>query len=497
MNKTVLCIIDGLGINDETKGNAVHAANMTNLNTAIKRFQSTKLAASGHEVGLADPNDMGNSEVGHNAIGAGKRIKQGLALLNDSFASGEIFKTKTWQDLSMNAQMQNRKLNIIMLLSDGRTHSDIAHLHIVLKECKKHNIPVAIHALADGRDVAPKSVLGYIKELEDNLATLCGRGIAFMDRYESSPKILRTGFDLVVNGLGQSGLTVLEEYEKNPSMTDESLPPMVINPNLLIKNGDSVLLLNYRGDRAVQTCAMFESGKYLNEKEFSQINECIFAGLLQYDAELKIPKSYLCPPPKIENGLTWWLCKHNVKQLTVAETVKFGHITYFFNGNRALPFDKNLETWIEVPSHSVGTEFNKVPQMKAREITDIVLDNLDQFDFLKLNYSNPDMVGHTTDFDATVKACKVVDECIGKLINSCKEKNINLVITADHGNAEEMLLPDGSPRSSHTNNPVPLVIISPNNLKIKDGEFGLTNIAATICKLLDIPVYKDFNKALI
>ena len=494
LNKTVLCIVDCIGVNPETYGNAMAAAGMPNLNKALAEFPSTNLVASGHEVGLADATDAGNSEVGHNAIGAGRRIKQGLALLNDLFASGEIFKTDTWTKLSANAK--NKRLHVIVLLSNGRIHSDIAHLKRVLEQCDKENIPVAVHALADGRDVATQSVLSFMKGLEDKIATLAGRGIAFMDRYESNPEILRTGFSLVVEGKGNPGLVVQEEYKKNPTMTDEGLPPMVLNPELLIQNGDSVLLLNYRGDRAVQTCAMFENGKYLTPEQYSKIDKCLFAGALQYDTELGIPKNYLCPPPKIENGLTWWLCKHGVRQFTVTETVKFGHLTYFFNGNRSLPFDEKLEKWQELKSDNVGVAFNTKPAMKAREITQAVIKNLNDFDFIKLNLANPDMVGHTADFDATVEACRVVDECIGKLIQACKQEGVNLVITADHGNAEEMLDKNGKPRSSHTNNPVPFVVLpfAGGQVQLKAGTWGLTNIATGVCKLLGLAPFDGFNE---
>ena len=510
--KTVLCIVDGLGINKNRAGNAAQAADMTNLWTAFRNFPSTTLVASGPEVGLVDPKDAGNSEVGHNAIGSGQRIKQGLSLLNDAFESGDIFTSQTWKDLVRNAA--SSKLNIITLLSDGRVHSDIEHLLRVLDRCRDEGLTVSIHALADGRDVPPQSVLKYMdrvntfiaeNKVNAKIATLAGRGTLFMDRYESNLRTMTDAFDVCVGGRAKVSTdihtTITDVYNANPNITDESLPPFILDPAGLIQNGDSVLLLNYRGDRAIQTCAMFDFGRYLCPGDFSKIDKCYFAGILQYDSDLGIPKNFLCPPPRIENTLTGWLCNHNVRQFTVTETVKFGHMTYFFNGNRAMPIDKKLETWHEIKSDELGTAFNRAPAMKAPEITEVAINAIksNQYDFIKLNLANPDMVGHTGDFDATVAACRVVDECLDRLIKTCIETNTTLIITSDHGNAEEMTDEKGGPKTSHTNNPVPLVIITAGGappVKIKDGIFGLTNLAATICILLGLPQSPHFREGL-
>jgi len=278
---------------------------------------------------------------------------------------------------------------------------------------------------------------------------------------------------------------------------------MILQPDWCLKNGDSVLLLNYRGDRAVQMCKMFEAGAYIDKKLYAEIENCVFAGALQYDAELGIPKQYLCPPPEIKNTLTEWLCAHNVRQYTVAEGVKFGHVTYFFNGNRSAPIDENLETWNRIPSDQhLGTAFNLAPEMKAEQVTDHAIAAIEcgRYDFIKLNLANPDMVGHTADLAATKIACKVVDECLWRLIDICKRKDVNVIILSDHGNAEEMLDKNGKPRSSHTNNLVPCVIIQGTGNKeqgIGNGKYGLTNVAATVCKLLGVPICKTFNASII
>jgi len=510
IQKTVLCIIDGLGENPSDSGNAVKAANMKNLEYARANFPSTLIKASGPEVGLVDVKDPGNSEVGHNAIGSGQYIKQGLALLNDQFESGDIWNSKTWLELSANAK--KTKLNVFVLLSDGRLHSDIAHLFKLLDKCATEKITVAIHALLDGRDVPTQSAMHYIDltnahikkcGVDAVIATVAGRSVLVMDRYETDTTLLSNTVETCVRGSGLfSGnieRAIQEEYKKRPSMTDETLPAFILDEHYLIDNGDSVLLLNYRGDRAVQLCKMFEEGKYLTPEQYKEIDKCFFAGALQYDAELNLPKNFLCPPPNIQNTLSEWLCKHNVRQYSVTETVKFGHLTYFFNGNKAQPFDPSLEVWKEYKSDVLANMYNQAPEMQSLKITDDAIKNLGNFDFIKLNLPNPDMVGHTGDFNATVVGCKTVDKCLGKLIEACKSTKANLIITSDHGSAEFMQYPDGKPMSSHTNSPVPFIVLpfAGTPVKIKDGEYGLTNIAATVCDLLGIPISPHFNPSLV
>lgn len=511
MNKTVLCIIDGLGVNFSDFGNAVAAAKMKNLERVMREFPSCVLKASGGEVGLVDEKDAGNSEIGHNAIGAGQYVKQGLALVNNAFQSGTVYKNDVWRDIVDNAKQDGKKLNVIVLLSDGRLHSDIEHLFKLLEQCKNERVKVAIHALADGRDVATQSVGKYLQMTRDKIkqvgadakiATVAGRGVLFMDRYKSNVGMMKKSIEVCVLGKGESngnvGDFIKRFYNDNQKATDETLRPFVLEPKWLIQNGDSVLLLNYRGDRAVQTCEMFEHGEYLPEDLWKRIDKCLFAGVMQYDAEIGLPKRFLVQPPAIKNGLTEWLCKYGVRQFSVTETVKFGHLTYFFNGNRALPVDKNLETWHEIKSDVI--DFNKRPEMKANEICDAVIKAIesDNFDFIKLNFPNPDMVGHTGDFDATVSACRVVDDCLGNLIKCCEKHRVNFVVTSDHGNAEEMLYADGRPRSSHTNNLVPFVVLGfgGNVLGEAVGGMGLTNIAASLCALLGVPISEKFNPKL-
>ena len=503
VNKTVLCVMDGLGYRESSDGNAVKAAGMMNLRVAATNNLATLIQASGHEVGLDSPKDAGNSEVGHNAMGAGVTIKQGLALLNDAFASGKIFESAAWQKISTYP-----KLNIICLLSNGRVHSDINHLQQVLKQCEKQNLPVSVFAITDGRDVSPRSAATFIEQVPQ-ISVIGGRGQFFMDRYQAQTEMLVKAFDVCVAGKApviSDWRAYLDDfYQKNPGLSDEQLPPAILDANNLIKNGEAVLLLNYRGDRAVETARMFDCGDYLTQEQYAQIKDCYFAGILQYDAELGLPKNYLCEPPVINDTLTAHLCQHGVRQFTVTETVKFGHMTYFFNGNKSAPLDAQLEKWVELPSDKLNNLYDQAPRMQAMPIINQLIQAIESgdYDFLKCNLPNPDMVGHTGNFDATVTACRTVDAAVGMLYQVCRNNNVNFIITADHGNAEEMLDANGKPKTAHTNNLVPCIICpfaEPKKWALsnaKPGTFGLTNLAATLCDLLNVPANTKFNPSMI
>ncbi|MCM1404175.1 MAG: 2,3-bisphosphoglycerate-independent phosphoglycerate mutase [Prevotella sp.] len=502
LRRTVLCVMDGLGYSARTDGNAVVAAGMPHLTAAQNQHLSTLIQASGHEVGLDSAKDAGNSEVGHNAMGAGVTIKQGLSLLNEAFATGKIFESVVWQKISTYP-----KLNIIILCSNGRVHSNIEHLFQVIQQCEKQNLPFSVIAITDGRDVSPRSAAEFLAQVP-HLSVIGGRGQIFMDRYQSQTEMLTKAFAVCVEGQApvvSDWRAYLDEfYRANPTLSDEQIPPVIVDPANLIHDGEAILLLNYRGDRAVETARMFDHGDYITPQQFAQIKNCFFAGILQYDAELNLPQNYLCEPPVINHTLTAWLCQHGVRQYTVTETVKFGHMTYFFNGNKSAPLDPKLETWLEIPSDKLNNLYDKAPQMKAVEITDKLLENIESgnFDFLKCNLPNPDMVGHTGNFDAAVTACRTVDDCVGRLYAACQKHHVNLIITADHGNAEEMTDANGKVKTSHTNNLVPCVIcpFATPTATLADttaGKFGLTNLAATICDLLGLPADPHFNPSMI
>ena len=499
---TVLCVMDGLGYLEQSAGNAAKAAGMTNLTHAAYRHLATLIKASGHEVGLDSAKDAGNSEVGHNAMGAGATIKQGLSLLNDAFATGQIFQSPVWQTISTYP-----KLNLIILLSNGRVHSNIEHLQQVLKQCEKQHLPTSVFAITDGRDVSPRSAAEFIAAVP-NVTVIGGRGQIFMDRYQAQTEMLTRAFEVCVAGQAPvitDWRAYLDDfYAKNPTLTDEQIPPAILNPQGLIKNGEAVLLLNYRGDRAVETARMFDRGDYLTPEQYAQIKDCYFAGILQYDAEQNLPAHYLCEPPVIDHTLTAWLCAHGVRQYTITETVKFGHMTYFFNGNKSAPLDSQLETWVELPSDKLNNLYDKAPKMQAEPITDQLVTAIasGKYDFLKCNLPNPDMVGHTGNFAAVVTACQTVDACVGRLLDACQKHGVNLIITADHGNAEEMLDANGKVKTAHTNNLVPCVICpfatpGVQLTSAEPGAYGLTNLAATVCTLLGLPADEHFNPSIV
>ena len=306
INRTVLCVMDGLGYSERTAGNAVVAAGMPNLTKAQSEHLSTLIRASGHEVGLDSAKDAGNSEVGHNAMGAGATIKQGLSLLNDAFATGKIFESTVWQKIS-----SYPKLNIIILCSNGRVHSNIEHLFRVIEQCQKQNLPFSVIAITDGRDVSPRSAAEFLAQVP-NLSVIGGRGQIFMDRYQAQTEMLTKAFEVCVEGKAPvvtDWRAYLDEfYQANPTLSDEQVPPCIINADNLIKNGEAILLLNYRGDRAVETARMFDNGDYISAEQFAKIKDCYFAGILQYDAEMNLPANYLCEPPVINTTLTSWLC---------------------------------------------------------------------------------------------------------------------------------------------------------------------------------------------
>ncbi len=510
---TVLVIMDGIGYSTRAEGNAVYAANMKNHKKIIAEGASCLIEASGERVGL-QIGAYGNSEVGHNALGDGQHTKQSLALLNDQIATGEIFKMPTYLKLLKNAEKKGNKLNIIMLLSDGRNHSNIDHLFPFLKDINKYNknIKISIHALLDGRDVFGQSGYKYIKQTLDfisknkinaSISTVGGRGVILMDRYESNTAWVTNGFKAIVDGVGAATNNIEKSlndfYKNNPELTDQEFPPHILNKNGLIKNGDSVLLLNYRADRALEMCRMFDHGKYISAEDYKKIDKCFFAGILQYDAETDCPHNYISEPPKITNTLTEYLGDLGLKQYTVTEAVKYGHLTYYFNGNTTKKYHENLEVYKRFESDKVI--YSQKPKMQAKKITNCVVDAIKsgEYKFIKCNLANGDMVGHTGNFKAAVIACKEVDKCLGKIYKACKKYKTNLIVVADHGNADVMVDENGKIVSSHTANPVwfSAINFASSPFKLNEGEWDLTNVTASIATSLNIKPNKVWEKSII
>ena len=509
-----MVIMDGVGISSKKEGNAFLNANTPNLDYLMNNALYTTINAHGTYVGLPTDNDMGNSEVGHNAIGCGQIYSQGAKLCNEVIDSKELYNGQTWKDLV--DYCKNNTLHFIGLLSDGNVHSHINHLLSMLEQSKKEGIKnVRVHILLDGRDVDATSALTYVDILENKMNELNdesfnsmiasggGRMNITMDRYEANWSMVEKGWHTHVLGDARyfnSAKEAIETYRnENPGVIDQDLDSFVVvkdgKPVGTINDGDSVIFFNFRGDRAI------EISKAFDEETFDKFNrvkypKVYYAGMLEYDSELKIPKHYLTEPPKIKYTLTEELNKYGIREYAVSETQKYGHVTYFWNGNRIDKFNENLETYDKVDSDIIS--FDKAPKMKSYEITDKMIEAIksNKYDFLRLNYPNGDMVGHTGNYDATVISMEAVDDNIGRIMKAVKETDSILIVTADHGNCEEMFDEKGI-KTSHSLNKVPFIIYNDNSVKIKNGDFGLANIAATITTLLGIEKNPNWKESII
>lgn len=514
----VVVVMDGIGISDKTVGNAVYHGYTPYLDSLFNEYPNTLLKAHGLAVGLPSDDDMGNSEVGHNAIGSGQIYSQGAKLVNEAISSGKMFQGKAWQDVAENVKNNNSTLHFIGLFSDGNVHSHIDHLKAMLLKAKKEGIRKArIHVLLDGRDVGETSALLYIDPFEDflkeirntdfdvKIASGGGRMKVTMDRYEANWSIVETGWKTHVLGDGrqfESAHQAIETYRKEKNVIDQDLPPFVIaengKPVGTISDNDSVVFYNFRGDRAIEISRAFD------EENFSMFNrikypKVVYAGMLEYDGDLHIPGRYLVAPPEIRNTMGEYLAKAGISQLAISETQKYGHVTYFWNGNKSGKYSDKLETYIEVPSDIVP--FEERPWMKAVDITEKMIEQLrtGKYKFARVNFANGDMVGHTGNFLAARIAVETVDLCLKRLLPVIDELGGMAIITADHGNADEMFELDKKgnlqkdengrikAKTSHTLNKVPLILYDNTNkgsYSLKKGDFGLSNIAATAVNLL-------------
>ena len=519
----VLIIMDGVGIKAIETGNAVTGAKKPILDNCMKNYPMQKLKAHGTAVGLPSDGDMGNSEVGHNAIGAGQVYSQGAKLVSESLASKSMYQSEVWQSLVADAK-KGGTMHFIGLLSDGNVHSHIDHLLAMLDEAKEEGVAkVRIHILLDGRDVGETSALQYVDQLEAKLAELSddshdyriasggGRMVITMDRYGANWGMVEAGWKTHVLGEGRQFATAKEAIEtfrsEIPNVIDQDLPAFVIAENGApvgtIEDGDSVILYNFRGDRAQELTVAFESGADFDKFDRVRVPNVNYAGMLEYDGDLHIPKKFLVSPPVIRNTLGELLANKGIAQLAISETQKYGHVTYFFNGNRSSKFNDDLEEYIEIPSDIVP--FEQRPWMKSAEITDelVKLISENKYPFMRVNFPNGDMVGHTGVFESAVIGVESVDIALKRILPAIDAVGGMAIITADHGNAEEMyeLAKDGSPKAdkdgrikaktSHTLNPVPCIFYDNTENKDKyevvdSDSYGLANIAATIADLLGV-----------
>jgi len=528
----VVVVMDGYGIPKLDVGSAIAAARKPTLDRLFAEYPNIRLRAHGTAVGMPSDDDMGNSEVGHNAIGAGQVYSQGAALVANAIADGSIWQGQAWQQIVAGAQAGRGVIHFIGLLSDGNVHSHIDHLKAMVVQAKAEGIKtVRIHALLDGRDVPETSALDYVVPIEAFLAGLStdgfdariasggGRQAITMDRYDANWPMVEKGWKTHVLGQGpqfdNATAAVNGLRAKHPGTIDQDLPEFVIadngQPIGTIEDGDSVVFYNFRGDRAIEITRAFV------EQDFSRFNrvrtpQVTFAGMLQYDGDLQLPKRFLVTPPAIRDTSGEWFSKAGLTQFACSETQKFGHVTYFWNGNRSNKFEG--ETWQEVPSDVVP--FEQRPWMKSAEITDAMIAALQsgKYKLMRCNFANGDMVGHTGNFRAATMAVEAVDLALARLLPAIEAAGGVALITADHGNADEMyeldkktrqpsLNTDGTykAKTAHTLNPVPLILFD----KVTGGKLGLqqtataglSNIAATVANLAGLEKHAKWDESLL
>ncbi len=504
----VLVIMDGVGKGDGGSGDAVKVARTPTLDKLLATCPHTYLKAHGTAVGLPSDDDMGNSEVGHNALGCGQVYSQGAKLVGESIENGALFASQTWQRLTANA-LEGKALHFIGLLSDGNVHSNIHHLFALLRQAHAQGVKkVYCHILLDGRDVPATSALEYVDMLETVLAQLntpgCDYAIASgggrmqitMDRYEANWGMVEKGWRTHVQGQGRmfaSAREAIETYRAESGCIDQDLPAFVVARNGApvgrIANGDSVILYNFRGDRAQEISLAFDR-KDFDKFDRGDYTGVQFAGMLQYDGDLNIPEHYLVQPPVITNTLTEVLCAAGIHEYALSETQKYGHVTYFWNGNRSGKVDESLEVYEEIPSDVIP--FEQAPAMKSREITEKMVQNMasKQFQFLRCNFPNGDMVGHTGVMDAVVYAMECVDQSLAAILEAADKYGYTVLITADHGNADQMTETKKGKttvRTAHSLNPVPFIIYDKDrDWVIKDGQYGLANVAPTVVRMMGL-----------
>lgn len=533
----VLAILDGVGWGRRDDTDAVAMARMPNLDRLLATCPHGLLRAHGRAVGLPSDADMGNSEVGHNAMGAGRVVDQGAKLVEDALASGAIWERDAWREIVTAAR--GGTLHLVGLVSDGNVHSHVAHLRALVARAHDEGVPrIRVHALTDGRDVSERSALSWVTPLEQELATLPdariasggGRMLLTMDRYEADWDMVKRGWDAHVHGAGRpfrSATAAIEAlYAEDPKVNDQWLPGFVVvgedgAPVGRVESGDAVVFFNFRGDRAIEISRCFEhaAGRAgvvppidLTGPGGRPAPRTTFAGMMQYDGDLGLPARFLVPPPAIDRVVAEYLAAAGVRTFAISETQKFGHVTYFFNGNRSGHVDPARETFVEVPSDRVP--FEQAPAMKAREITEQACRALrsGQHDHVRLNLANGDMVGHSGDFAATVTAMEVVDACLGELEACVRAVGGVMIVTADHGNADEMVELDKKgapvleagarkPRTSHSLNPVPVILVDASGqwrLQVPpDGTAGIANLGATVLNLCGVATPEGYLPSLV
>ena len=499
----VLVVMDGVGLSDNEKYNAVKQAHLETLHSLMEKYPTAKLGAAGEYVGIPK-GDMGNSEVGHNAMGAGEIVLQRSAAVENDVNTGEIFNTKTWLDIVERIHQNNSTLHFMGIFSDGNVHSNISHLEKMMAQAQKDGIErIRVHTLIDGRDVPPHSEPKYIQRLEKfvhelgdpdyKIASGGGRMVITCDRYENDWGMVEKGWHTHVLGEGRqfaSATEAIETFRKETKdLQDQYMPAFVIakdgEPIGKIQDGDAVVYIDFRADRAIEMAQAFT---YNDFPHFDRVKrpDVYFAGMTEYNEDLHVPGHVLVSSPVFKHTLTKHLASRGKKQYAISETVKFGHITYYFNGNSYEVPEGEVEE--EVPSYL--EPFDTRPWMKSAEITDKLLAAIEsqKYDFLRINYPGGDMVGHFADMEATITAMEAIDISLKRIVDAVNKLGGITVITADHGNAEELADADGTPKTSHTTNRVPCIFVdetdNASKYRLSKGDRGLANLASTIAMLL-------------
>ncbi|MBD3270399.1 2,3-bisphosphoglycerate-independent phosphoglycerate mutase [Candidatus Peregrinibacteria bacterium] len=495
-NKVILMILDGWGIGKPGPQNAIDVANTPNMDSYMKDYSFVELGASGEDVGLPE-GQMGNSEVGHLNLGAGRVVDQDLVRINKAIKDGSFFKNQTLVEAFKYAEKKGVKVHMMGLLSDGGVHSMNSHLYALLKMSDQYDLTqVFVHAFMDGRDTDPKSGKGYIQDLIEelrkydnaSLATICGRYYA-MDRDKRWERI-KLAYDLLVESKGESADEAVSAVEKSyqEGVTDEFIKPIVIDNNAKIEEGDVVICFNYRTDRLRQmTLALTQQD--MPEHELKTI-PLRYLTMTRYDEDFK-NIDVIYDKENIKNTIGEIISKSGLKQLRIAETEKYAHVTFFFSGGREEPFENEDRRMIDSPK--VAT-YDLKPEMSALDITSELKDDLKkaEHDFICLNFANGDMVGHTGVFDAALKALETLDQCVGEIVEEAKKQGYVIFITADHGNVEFEKNEDGTPNTAHTTNKVPFIMIGTDNFHLKTNGI-LADVAPTVLKVMGVDAPSDMT----
>ena len=512
----VLVIMDGVGLSDNKEYNAVAQAHLETLNELMAKYPCAKLGAAGKYVGIPD-GDMGNSEVGHNAMGAGEIVPQRSLAVEGDFASGRVFETQTWKDIVARVTGNGSTLHFMGIYSDGNIHSNIEHIEKMTVQAQKEGIEhIRVHALIDGRDVPPQSEPKFIQRFENlvhelgdpdyRIASGGGRMVITCDRYGNDWGMVEKGWRTHVLGEGRqfaSATEAIETYrQEEPGLQDQYMPAFVVaengEPVGKIKDGDAVIYIDFRADRAVEMATAFTAEEF-DKFDRGARPDVYFAGMTEYDEDKHIPEHVLVGSPEIKYPLTKHLAAAGIKQYAISETVKFGHVTYYFNGNtNDVPAGEDEE---EVSSYL--EPFNTRPWMKSAEITDKLVAAIEsgKYKFLRINFPGGDMVGHFGELEPTINAMESIDISIKRVIEAVNKLGGVTIITADHGNAEELIDENGNPKTSHTTNRVPCIFVdntaNAQKYTISAEDRGLANLASTISMMLGVTPDEHWLPAII